>query len=181
MGWRDIEYIAYEYQDERLEAVIQCVEKTHVNGGVILRCLRPTNIAEFEKANSKNLQGVDHQLRSFLEAKTVRLSLPELNIPYPLFELPTPLNYGSYEFEGGITQLLLQGGAYIRSSVTEDAARSLARAFIDAMIRDRRYASIYRIFGAWTDWFHNVAWDLTYIVKDVGGKQWWIFCVTDTD
>ncbi len=95
------------------------------------------------------------------------------------------LNYswqGAFEFEGALTQTLLAGGAYTRFKGTEDDARALSRNFIEAILPDGRLsASVYKIDGAWTDWYYDVAWGKTFIIYDRVGCRWSIFCATDTD
>jgi hypothetical protein len=182
MTWRDVEYRLEDFHDDRLDTVVRAIETTHVNGGVLLRRFRPLLGSRFGEAHQQDRRGVDHWLRCFLECETVRRLIPELKIPYPLGELPQFTAYGPYEFEGALVSLLLRGGAYVNSSLSEHDARTFARGFVDAMVGDHRgHTTAFRIDGAWTDWFCDVAWDATFIVLDSVAQSWWLFCVTDTD
>ncbi len=182
MRWRDVEYRLDDFHDERLNTVVRALETTHVNGGVLLRCFRPLLGSRFGEAHQQDLHGVEHRLRCFLECETVRTLIPELKIPNLHGDLPQFTTYGAYEFEGALIPLLLRGGAYVKPSLTEKDARTFARGFVDAMVGDRRdYVSVFRIDGAWTDWFCDVAWDATFVVFNPAAKCWWLFCVTDTD
>ncbi|HUG67925.1 MAG TPA: hypothetical protein VMM76_09240 [Pirellulaceae bacterium] len=182
MSWRDVEYRIDAFHDDRLDIVVRALETTHVNGGVLLRCFRPLLGARFGEAHQQDLRGVEHWLRCFLECQTVRDLIPELRIPNPLGELPPFTTYGAYEFEGALIPLLLRGGAYIGSSISENDARTLARGFVDAMVGDcRDLITVFRLDGAWTDWFYDIAWDATFIVFNPVAMCWCLFCVTDTD
>jgi hypothetical protein len=180
--WRDVEYVLAPTDDPRLLAVTQSIKTSHTNGGAILRGFQPTNIPAFDSAARNDLQGIDHLLRCFLEASSVRQGVPDLKIPHPLPTLPNYTWYGTYEFEGALTHLLLAGGAYQSAGLHEEQARSMSRAFVDVLIGNARLqASVYRINGAWTDWFYDIAWDATFLVYHPVARQWTLLCVTDTD
>ncbi len=182
MGWRDVEYQLASVHDPRLLEVTRLVERTHANGGAILRMFQPTSVAAFETAARSDLQGIDYLLRCFLEAPSVRDAVVDLKIPYPLAPMPQYNWYGTYEFEGAITHLLLVGGAYRNAGLSEEQARGLSRAFVDALVGNARLqTSVYRISGAWTDWFHDIAWDATFVIYQPVAQRWTLFCATDTD
>ena len=182
MSWHDVEYRLEDYQDDRLNTAVRALERTHANGGVLLRCFHPLIGERFGKAYQQDLRGDEHWLRCFLECETVRNQISELKIPHPLGDVPQFTTYGAYEFEGALISLLLRGGAYVKSSLTENDARTFARDFVDAVVGDYRdYVTVFRVDGAWTDWFCDVAWDATFIVLNPVAKCWWLFCVTDTD
>jgi hypothetical protein len=182
MGWRDVEYELAPIDDSRLLEVVRLVKTSHVNGGAILCVFQPTSDTAFESAARSDLQGIDHLLRCFLEAASVREAVPDLKLPYPLAPMPQYTWYGTYEFEGAVTHLLLVGGAYKSAGLSEDQARSISRAFVDALAGNARLqTSVYRISGAWTDWFLGIAWDRTFVVYQRVARRWALFCATDTD
>ena len=96
MGWSDIDYEMVPVTDLRLLAVTDAIRVSHVNGGPLLRIFRPIDTAAFDEAARTDLQGVDHLLRCFLEAPSVRSSVPELRIPASFPELPTHTWYGAF-------------------------------------------------------------------------------------
>jgi len=182
MGWGDVEYELVPTDDLPLRAVAQVLQASHVNGGAILRVFQPTSDAAFDAAARSDLQGTDHLFRCFLEARSVREAIPELRIPYPLTPMPKHTWYGTYEFEGAVTHLLLVGGVYKSAGLSEEQARSMSRAFVDALVGNARLqTSVYRISGAWTEWFFDIAWDSTFVVYQPVARRWALFCVTDTD
>lgn len=181
MGWRDIEYRLEQTSNPEFDRVVDAVKATHVNGGVLLRCLRPTTTA-FDHAFHNDLQGLHHLFRAFLESESLSRSVPELEISKPIEPFPEFTTYSSYEFEGAIVSLLLSGGAYIDSKIEPKEARMMAVSFVDGMLADARgYAQVFRISGAWSGWFYDVAWDMSFAVLDPIARKWWLLCVTDTD
>ena len=182
MNWAEVIYSLEETNDDSITSVIEAINKTHANGGIICRCFRPLNGAAHEQASGYGNYGISYCLKSFLENDSVQSFLPELNPPASLDPLPSFVTYGSYEFEGAIISLLLSGGAYMSSKFTEPQARSLAQRFVDSILPDcRQFATVFRIDGAWTNWFCDVAWDATFVVFNTKLKRWWLICITDTD
>ncbi len=181
MGWRDVEYRLEETVNTAFDRVVGAIKATHVNGGVLLRCFRPTTTA-FDHAFRNDLQGERHLLRAFLESESLTHLVPELDISKPIEPFPEFTSYDCYEFEGAITSLLLSSGAYIDSKIEANNARMLAAAFVDEMLTETRdVAAVYRISGAWAGWFCDVAWDRSFAVLDPTARKWWLMCVTDTD
>jgi hypothetical protein len=181
LSWRDVEYRLEEWCDPHIADVVSAINRTHVNGGALLRCFRPTSPA-FEDAYHRDLQGLPYMLRAFLESNSVRRLVPELAISVPIEPFPAFIAYGSYEFEGAITALLLSTGAYVSSTMNAATARSMASSFVDSLLADARdQGRIFRISDAWSEWFCDVAWDISFAVFDPVGRRWWLLCVTDTD
>ena len=182
MKWRDIEYEELPLTDPRLSAVIEAVESKLGNGDVIFRIFRPIDEASFDLAWRLDLQGIEHPLRCFLEARSVRDIVPELGIPDPLPCVPKHIWYSGFEFEGAVTRLLLSDGVYDRSTLSEGQARTMAREFVDALAGPERLQTVaFRIDEAWTDWFYNFPLDLTFIVLQIPVRRWAMLCVTDAD
>ena len=182
MRWNDVEYEVVPSMDSRLFKVVAALQESYSNGGTILRILKPREEWKYTLAYRTDLGGVDHWLRSFLQAQTVREAVRELQIPPEIPNLPKYTGYGGFEFEGAITQLLLRGGAYGQLDLSEDAARHLSRDFVNALT-DSQPSNIFviRIDEPWTDWFYDVAWDSTFVVMDSVAMRWTLLGVTDTD
>jgi hypothetical protein len=142
---------------------------------MICQCFRPLNCGE-------NQPNFESWLRAFLEGESVRSELPELRIPPNIDPFPIVVTYGAYEFEGAMTRLLLSDGAYYRSELSEDQARTMAREFVDAIVSSsRKHATIYRLDGPWCGWFYDIAWDASFVVRNAKTQRVWLICVTDTD
>jgi hypothetical protein len=178
MLWSDVHYAEQPLADARLTAYLEALRQIYANGRVLLRCFQPTDTAAFHSASHYGLRGLDHVLSAFLGAPTIQVYLSELHIPSPL-KLPAYQCYSAYEMEGALTVALLQGGAYHKFLGPEDEARQLSREFVAAIGRD--HTQVFKIEGAWTDWFYDIAWDLSFVILDAGHMRWWILCMTDTD
>ncbi len=178
MLWSDVHYAEQPLTDARLEAYVAALRPLYANGRVLLRCFQPTDTVAFHSASRHDLRGLDHLLSAFLSAPTIQVFLGELHIPSPL-KLPAYHYYSVYEMEGALTVTLLRGGAYKRFAGTEDEARRLSREFVAAI--GHEHAQVFKIVGAWTDWFYDVAWDSSFVIFDAQRMRWWILCMTDTD
>lgn len=40
---------------------------------------------------------------------------------------------------------------------------------------------VFESHAPWTDWFYDVAWDVTWMVLDSKECKMWLICATDTD
>ncbi len=178
MLWSDVHYAEQPLSDPRLEAYLAALRPLYANGRVLLRCFQPTDTVAFHSASRHDLRGFDHLLSAFLCAPTVQIFLSELHIPSPL-KLPDYYYYSAYELEGALIMTLVQGGAYKRFAGAEDEARRLSRDFVTAI--GHEHAQVFKILGAWTDWFCDVAWDSSFVILDAQRMRWWILCMTDTD
>lgn len=181
MGWRDIEYVAAPSDDLRLTAVLQALRTTHDNGGALLGIFEPSSPSAFENAQRFDFGGQEHFVRSFLESPSVRSAMPELRIPASISGPLSYTWYSGFEFEGAITHLLLAEGAYIKSTIEDEVARQMSRSFMDALVGDRQKTLVYRIDGAWAEWFYDVAWDSSYFFVQYATKRCGLLCITDTD
>ena len=61
-------------------------------------------------------------------------------------------------------------------------AKQLASNVCQCMFQDR-YEDIivFESHAPWTDWFYDVAWDVTWMVLDSKECKMWFICATDTD
>ena len=162
------------------QALFDALQGVYSNGAVILCCLKSSEISGL--MNNSQLCLHELVISQFLKSQTVQQAVPELKIDNELI-LPAlhPLN--SYELEGSLVQILINGGAYNKWQSSEDEARSLARNFLDLVAAEkyRSRVSGIRFYSAWTDWFYDVAWDSTFVIFNAATQKWWLLCTTDTD
>lgn len=181
MSWEHVSYNAGLFGDLRVSKVISALARAYVNGAAKIACFVPTDNKAFDDAARTDLRGLDHLLSTFLSAPSVRSALLDIGIPDGT-AAPPHGTMGAFEFEGALVQLLLRGGAYGGGVPSEDIARELARNFVDAVAGDRRLqVTVFSVDGAWTEWFHDVAWDHTFIVYDPTQRKWTCVFLTDTD
>jgi hypothetical protein len=126
--------------------------------------------------------GYSRLLAAFLNQPAVKSAVNDVKLASAK-AIPPPFRpLGGFEFEGALTEILLGGGAYIGGMTSEDDARRISRAFVDALLGShRRSSTVFALEGAWTSWFHDVAWDRSYLILDPSARAWWTLFMTDTD
>jgi hypothetical protein len=183
----DIDLVLASYSSPQIDTIIHAFKDLYRNGKIILSIFEPVNSEFFDQAYFNDLQGPEHLLRAFLESSSVRDVLSKLaipfEIPYPLTPMPKYELYSYFELEGAITHLLYSGGAYTSHHYDEKVARNMSRDFVSALLpaTNQKHHFIYRIYGAWTNWFDDVAWDTTFVICAPIDKRMMLFCMTDTD
>jgi hypothetical protein len=179
-GWANVEYRLVTGTTPAVQAFVGNVASMYANGGCLIRKFEPLSSSGFDLALRNDLQGLGRMLSSFLGRPEVRAALSEIRLSEAAVEALPFRAIGAFEFEGALTQILLWGGAY-NSGMTEEPARLASRAFVDELIGDRGHAQVFAVDGAWTSWFHDVAWDYSFIVLDADRRAWWTLFMTDTD
>lgn len=179
--WEDVEYTLEPVSDSRITALVSTLVHAYANGRVLLVRLRPNDPELFARASREDLQGTDRMLAAFLNAESVRTALSQLDLGSIDSIPPAYHQIGIFEFEGALTHALMSGGAY-RGKVPEEEARDLARRFVEGCFGEHRLGvMVFAVSGAWTRWFHDVAWDGSFICFDRAGLNWTCLFYTDTD
>ncbi len=186
MDWEDIAYTQVNFHHTDIQRYLDEINHLYTNGGAILMCFKPQDTESFIKAQSSStnaIKGLDHLLKTFLVSNTVLPTLAkEICATSKDVEALQYSVYGAYEFEGALVDILLTGGSFNRFAGTEDDARQMARAFVDAAIPEGRLSSlVFRIDGPWTRWFFDVAWDHTFVIHDRESYRWQVLCTTDNN
>jgi hypothetical protein len=181
MAWDSVTYDRTAVHSPKIDRFLDAIRKSHVNGGVIVACFEPDDPAEFDDSARRDLHGVDRCISSFLTRPSVRVAVPELQLPAAL-DPPPKFGYkGPFELEGQLTQTLLVGGAYRQFDGTVQEARQISRDFVEELVADRWLNVAVVAIGLLTEWFYDVAWDAFLIVFDQQGRRFWLICITDTD
>ncbi len=155
----------------KAQPVVNALRDAYLNGGVIL--------ATFSCRSMKDYDSAQDELRAFLDSPGVRRALHFLKIPHGLTPLPTHSLISSITLQSDVTSMLQRGGAYTRG--VEGNSQKLAASFCGGILGDRQEIRLFRVDGAWSPWFYDVAWDYTCIMKIPSHKRWVVFCCTDTD
>ena len=161
---KDIEY-------PQVQRVVDALRGMYVNGGVICTAFTYRSMKEYDNAQD--------ELRAFLDSPDVRRALDLLRIPDGLTPLPHHSLISPSTLQSDITSMLQRGGAYTRGVGGE--AKSLAASFCGCVLGDREEIRLFRIDGAWSPWFYDVAWDYTCVMHLPSQERWVVFCCTDTD
>lgn len=84
--------------------------------------------------------------------------------------------------DGSIAAQILSGGAYETFKERPAIAKQLAVNLCQYMFQDRyEDIKVFESYHPWTDWFYDVAWDVTWMVLDSKEQKMWFICATDTD
>jgi hypothetical protein len=162
-----------------INAFLTEASRQYVNGGCLLYRFDGLDPSLFNFAQPG---GWSRVLQQLLDDPTVRKTLADVDLAAAKAIPPPHRILGSFGFEGALTEILLGGGAYVAGMTSEDDARSMSRSFVEAMLGDRRRrAAVFALEGAWTSWFHDVAWDCSYVIVDPSERAGWILLMTDTD
>jgi hypothetical protein len=160
-----------ENDNSHVQAVLTALRGMYVNGGVVFAVFAVQSVKEYPNAQD--------ELRAFLDSPVVRRTLHYLKIPEGLTPLPSHTLISPTTLQSDIKSMLRQGGAYTRGC--NENADKLAASFCGCLLGDRIDIKLFRIDGAWTPWFYDVAWDYTCIMKLASQERWVVFCCTDTD
>lgn len=166
-----MQFITEASENPKVQNVVEILRGLYVNGGVTFATFTHRSMEEYN-----NAQG---ELCAFLDSPDVRRTLHFLKIPDGLSPLPQHSLVSPSTLQSDITCMLKRGGAYTRG--VEHEAETLAAAFCGILLGDRNGIQLFRIEGAWSPWFYDVAWDYTCVMKIPSQKRWVILCCTDTD
>src|SRR5688572_20158063 len=162
-----------------IDVFLATVSGQYVNGGCLLYRFE---ILDASLHNFAQAGGFTRLLTAFFNHAEVKRALKEVQFAAAKTVPPLFRPMSSFEFEGALTEILLGGGAYIGGLASEDDARRITRAFVDAFLgNNRRLSTVFALEGAWTPWFYDVAWDNSYLILDPVAPAWWALFMTDTD
>ncbi|HEU4339118.1 MAG TPA: hypothetical protein VFS19_03540 [Planctomycetota bacterium] len=183
MAWKDVEYEAAAVSGARIERFLTQVRSSHANGGAILASFAPKHPPDIHHADLQDIPFWERPFRIFLGSPSVRRQLPELHLE-ETDQLKLKLQFMRvFEMEGSLVHVLVEGGAYSPwPAMSLPQAREVSQGFVEELFGDR-YSKVMtaQILGAWSPWFHDVAWDHTFLMDDEEMKRMWILCITDSD
>lgn len=170
--------------DPALDRYLEQVAATHVHGGYLVGRWRAVEysdtVAWFTARNRMEEFGL---LRVFFDDAVVREGLAALRIPSPLPDIGFEQQWsGSLSLDGVLAGVIVSGGAYENFRGPAREAKALAAAAVEALTQNR--FEDFRVdvsHEAWTPWFHDIAWDHTYVLTDNANAEVTVLCITDTD
>jgi hypothetical protein len=182
--WQSLEIEVEPFADGAGRAYLEAICTTHVNGGAVMgQFLVKGNQALQWYASRQSLEEI-YFFNQFVCSQKVIAALPMLKIQKPLrseMEVEFKRN-NAFILDGELGFTLFQGGAYEGYSGTALEAKQLGKGMCDQLFGDRLdEISVYKTDLAWTDWFHDVAWDASWFIVDRRFCRIWLLCLTDTD
>ena len=177
-AWSGLKLHLISVEDQIIKETIQILAEARVNGGALIYCFEiPDNLIYWYPK-----EDINNFFSNLLLSDSARNAMPELKIGdeftcQPGFEQVRP-----FLFEGDIAESLYYGGAYKKYQGTPTEAMEIARKFCKAIYSERMLdVGIYKTYDNWTEWFYDVAWDVTWVLFDKSLKRLWVICLTDTD
>jgi hypothetical protein len=182
--WQSLEIEVEPFTSAAGRAYMEAICSTHVNGGAVMgQFLIKSNQTLQWYASRQSLEEIFF-FNQFVCSQTVIAALPMLKIQKPLraeMEVEFKRN-NAFTLDGDLGFTLFQGGAYEGFKGTAIEAKQLGKDLCDQLFGDRLdQISVYKTELAWTDWFHDVAWDMTWFIVDRRDCRIWLLCLTDTD
>ncbi|MCS1350908.1 hypothetical protein [Mechercharimyces sp. CAU 1602] len=165
-----------------MDHVIKSIEKTHLNGGILVECYKVINEDIFQILYLSN----DYQenLEKLLMLPDIKSSVPALNLNEGLQCRPDFKLCHSFSFEYELVCAIYEGGAYKKFDGTTREARTIAANFSDYVfgLGDKLpNIKAFNSFKPWSSWFFDVAWDISWLIFDMEDKKLWLICITDSD
>ncbi len=179
--WRRPVFTLAEPAGPAVEALLGALDAAHVNGGA--------GFARFEFADDPCLRWFVSRNRfdeiafkeHLLTSGALRAHLPGLEIPAALEPVKWEW-WSSYLLAGDWARSLMQGGAYGKFQEGARKAIETGEKACAELFGDRHEeVMVFRTGAAWSGWFYNVAWDMTWVGIDKRERKAWLLCLTDTD
>lgn len=185
-SWSHLRWESRELESPALDRYLDGLASTRRNGGYLIGQWRAVEYSEVTQwFASRNRLDEYELIRTLFASPAFREQLPQLAVPSDLARVPGGLTEqwaGPLTLDGEWAALLVSGGAYKAFEGSAREAKDLAGAATDALIGDR--FEDFRVDAsdqAWTPWFANVAWDVTYVLTDKRNAQMTVLCTTDND
>jgi hypothetical protein len=179
--------------EANLVSAIQELCRSHTHGGALLAAFEVGPNSDFDWFASRNRLLEFDILPLVLARREVRDALPELMIPdfcidWSRASMESANGFeesNSFNFDGKLSQMLFNGGAYGSSTHGDGRAeKEAALRFCDTAFGMRfSEVSYFRSHSAWTHWFGNISTylDWTAVLVDRRLRRLWILAVTDSD
>lgn len=185
-SWPQLGWDSVPVESGPLDAYLEQVRDTHVNGGYLLgrwRAVGYSDVAAWFASRNRLEEYEMHRL--LFDSPMVRRDLSPLTIPAKLDRVPGALEEvsgGALCLDGILATIIVKGGAYKSFPGRAAEAKSLADDAV-ADLTGRRYEDfrLDQTFESWTPWFGDVAWDYTFVLTDYLNAEMTVLCITDSD
>lgn len=179
---REITFTPRPDEAPALDDLADTLRPLLVNGGVIVQTFdveADEVCAWFLSRNNFDTYGLIEQL---LTSDDVRRSAPALGTFDPRAASRTFDWTSTLHLDGDLAGALLWGGAYESYGGTHADAKRLGLEVCRQMFGDAwEDVRVHQSTAAWSPWFHDVAWDHSWVVTDLRAQQTTLICLTDTD
>ena len=131
---------------------------------------------------SRNWFGAIHFFEHLLASNAFVTAFGDVQ-PYKTPEVALDWEWSSsYVLGGDLASVLMLGGAYKNFKGSSEEAMELGRQFTFDLFGNRyEDVGVFKCYQAWSSWFHNIAWDTTWMGVDKKDLTAWIIFCTDAD
>ena len=165
-----------------VEEYLAELRRVNVNGDAVYARFEVTGSRDFDWFATRNRWDEISFFSRLLSSPSVAKCLPEVTKDATFDESVTFEWGSSLTLDGELARALVIGGAYKKFEGTPRAAKQLAARACDAIFGDRFLdIEVFKSWKPWSRWFHDVAWDSTYIIIDRRGQTVSVLASTDTD
>jgi hypothetical protein len=180
--WEELQINFEPIKNQAIDKLLENLRKTHVNGGAEFVCFRLEENTTFHWFGSRNRLDEINFFDRFLNLPIVVESFSVIQFGKSKVSNTNFEWASSFTFDGELAQALVQGGAYHKFDGSDYEAKQIGANFCESLF-GHRFSDIqmYKTHESFTEWFHNIAWDVTWLGFDKLEIKVWLLCVTDTD
>jgi hypothetical protein len=180
--WREVDFPLLAEEAQELNPYLNSLRGTYGNGAVLHKTF---SMPEHADLTEFVLLGALHPVyffERFWRTKSVSAALPyELHdvnfLNTSLFQRVLPV-----QLPGSLASALVRGGAYGQNVPQARQAVALSSAAAEVLVAgDFDGAMVFISEAAWSEFFHDVAWDYTWLVVQPGRRRIEVLLATDTD
>jgi hypothetical protein len=179
--WKQPVFTSAPIENASVEKLLTELCATHVNGGAVFGRFKFANIPNLHWFVSRNRFDEIHFIEHLLCSDAFRVTLPQIKSPKTLEPIKWEW-WSSYLIAGDWARTLMTGGAYEKFKRGGREALTIGERARFALFEDRfEDVQIFRAWVPWSDWYYDVAWDMTWVGIDKRDLTAWVLCLTDTD
>jgi hypothetical protein len=179
--WRVLDFPLHAGSYPGVAAYLGALRRRYQHGRVLFHSFKVPVHPVFDWYLERNLRDSGF-FEKFWKSRTPAAAFPfkllELNFfELSLFTLASPFHVGA-----DLSSILFAGGAYSKSSGWGPEAKRLGNAEASELINEDYETSSYYTCGfAWSEFFHDVAWDSTLVIISKRERLIHAILATDTD
>jgi hypothetical protein len=180
-AWKQSVFSHVGFESPSLNELLRELRHSHSNGGAEFAMFSLHDDRALRWFLSRNrFDEIDYFEHLFCST-AFRSALPQLKSPSKLSSLDWEWS-SPYLLDGDFARTLREGGAYEKSEITGVEAKQLGVRVCEELFGDRYDdIEVFKTYKPWSEWFHNLAWDITWVAMDKGKMKLWVLCLTDTD
>ena len=183
LAWRDVQIRARtDALPPEVEAYLAELRRNNIHGDAVCAFFDLVGSNDFDWFASRNRWDELGFAQGFFSHAAVQQALPELTYKLRFEEGVAFQSSNPLTLDGELAKSLLWGGAYEKFRGTASEAKELGSQFCASVFGDRFLEiEVFACWNAWSEWFHDIAWDCTFLIVDRRNQSVVVLASTDTD